>query len=222
MPDDGPPPPAAPSSPAVAPPHRRTRRGAERCERIHHVAADLFLARGFDGVSLDDVIARAGGSKTNIYRQFGGKEGLFVAVAERLCDEINACLKAQDLSGLTLEQGLRVLGRTLLASLMEDRHLAVYRLVIAESPRFPALARAWAEHGPETSYRLLADFIGHHSRAGTKGALPPHRGAALFHDMLLFEHLHKVMCGLAPPATPQGIDRLVDEAVEVFLRGYVR
>ncbi len=73
---------------------RRTKRGNERCEKVRVVAADLFLAHGYDGVSLDDIIAQSGGSKTNIYSHFGGKEGLFIGIIEGLCDEVHAALAA--------------------------------------------------------------------------------------------------------------------------------
>jgi AcrR family transcriptional regulator len=156
---------------------RTTRRGTERCGLIRKAATDLFLERGYDGVSVDDIIARAGGSKTNVYSYFGGKDGLFVAVVETLCDEINAKLKARDLTGLSLEQGLRVLGSALLAELLQDWHLALYRLVIAESARFPEIGRAWGAHGPETSCRILSDFIA--SRRPADAPVEPHRAATL-------------------------------------------
>jgi AcrR family transcriptional regulator len=64
---------------AIEPQHapRQTRRGKQRCEGILRTAADLFLEKGYEKTGVDEIIQRAGGSKTHIYREFGGKEGYF-------------------------------------------------------------------------------------------------------------------------------------------------
>jgi hypothetical protein len=41
-----------------------------------------FLERGYDAVSLDDIVHHAGGSKASIYKYFGSKEGLFKAICD--------------------------------------------------------------------------------------------------------------------------------------------
>jgi AcrR family transcriptional regulator len=71
-------------------------RADQKREQILRAAADLLLERGYAGVSVDEVVARAGGSKTNVYTYFGGKDGLFAAVMQRFCDEIVGPLKAID------------------------------------------------------------------------------------------------------------------------------
>ena len=44
---------------------------------VFQSAAVLFSARGFDGVSVDDIAARAGVNKAMIYYHFGSKQGLY-------------------------------------------------------------------------------------------------------------------------------------------------
>lgn len=60
----------------------QTRRGQERRLALLICATDLFLERGYDAVSLDDIVHHAGGSKTSIYKYFGNKEGLFTAICD--------------------------------------------------------------------------------------------------------------------------------------------
>ena len=55
----------------------------QRRERIVRAAAPLFLKKGYDNVSIDEIIGVVGGSKATIYAWFGGKEGLFEAVVRR-------------------------------------------------------------------------------------------------------------------------------------------
>ena len=53
----------------------QTKRGHERCIALLISATELFLERGYDAVSLDDIVQHAGGSKASIYKYFGNKEG---------------------------------------------------------------------------------------------------------------------------------------------------
>ena len=48
----------------------QTRRGHERCVALLDSATELFLQRGFEAVSLDDIVNHAGGSKASIYKFF--------------------------------------------------------------------------------------------------------------------------------------------------------
>ena len=64
-------------------------------------ATGLFSARGFDGVSVDDIVAAAGVNKRMVYHYFQNKEGLYLAVLcavfRRLSDlELEALESATD------------------------------------------------------------------------------------------------------------------------------
>ncbi len=50
-------------------------------------AAELFLRRGYDNVSLNDLIADAGVSKGAFYHWFPSKDALVAALAERSARE---------------------------------------------------------------------------------------------------------------------------------------
>jgi AcrR family transcriptional regulator len=59
--------------------------GRADISRILDAAAKVFLKRGFEGASVDEIadVARAG--KPTIYARFPGKEALFAAVMARTC-----------------------------------------------------------------------------------------------------------------------------------------
>jgi AcrR family transcriptional regulator len=67
----------------TTPPRRRSRR-----EEILQIAVGLFAARGYHGVSMDDIGAAAGVTGPALYHHFAGKEAMLVAalipVSERL------------------------------------------------------------------------------------------------------------------------------------------
>ena len=60
----------------------------QRRERIVRLAWPLFLKKGYDNVSIDEIISLVGGSKATIYAWFGGKEGLFEAVVRQKCEDV--------------------------------------------------------------------------------------------------------------------------------------
>lgn len=63
-------------------------KGEARLSAQLEVATELFLKQGYETVSIDEIITRAGGSRRNIYDSFGGKEGLFQSAITKLCDEL--------------------------------------------------------------------------------------------------------------------------------------
>lgn len=52
-------------------------------EHVLGEIADLFWERGYDGVSVSDITAATGLSKSSLYNSFGGKDALFTAALER-------------------------------------------------------------------------------------------------------------------------------------------
>lgn len=199
---------------------RAPARRAVRREQIIAVATDLFLAHGLDGVSVDDVVHRAGGSKSSVYSYFGNKEGLFIAVVEGLCRDFLTPLASLDVSGLSLEAGLTKVARVYLDTILAERTLALHRLVVAEADRLPQLGAVWFAHAPQTTYALVARFLESYQRAGRLRPMEPTRAAKLFLDMLTFDIHHRALLGSAPPSRDDEIDRLIADAVDLFLNGY--
>jgi AcrR family transcriptional regulator len=153
-------------------------------EHLLDIAAERFLASGFAAVSVDELVASAGQSKTNVYSWFGGKEGLFLATVDRLLDALIVPLVDKGFAQLPLDEGMRALAETVMAVVLGKNALALHRLIIAESPVFPSIGRAWVKAGPERTYRLCADFIAVHQAAGRLRVVDPQRAAIFFHDML--------------------------------------
>lgn len=202
----------------ASPPRTRvTRRGIERKAQILQVATEKFLAHGFDGVSIDDIVLTVGGSKTNVYSQFGNKEGLFRAVIENLCEVFLRSFRKVNLSGKDARTGLTQLGTTLLKSLLLEKHIAFQRLVLAESGRFPGLGQTWFDDGPQQSRLRIAGFISQCQQAGELRTLDPKVSATLFHDMLVFNPTHLSTIG-RPPST-RAVNQHVRQVVDLFMSG---
>ena len=198
---------------------RLTYRGAARRLQILEVASERFLEEGYAGVSVDQIVAQVGGSKTNVYKQFGGKQGLFLAVVQSLSDAFIHDLENIDLRDQAPEQGLRTLANALLNILLQDRHLAFQRLIIAESNRFPEMGRVWIESGPQRSRKVVARYLEQQQEQGRLQVTNPLRAALFFHDMITFNPVHLAMLGIG--YDPAALEAFITDAIDTFLRGHL-
>jgi TetR/AcrR family transcriptional regulator, mexJK operon transcriptional repressor len=196
---------------------RRTLRGDQKSEQIRLKATELFLQHGYDGVSVDEIVRVVGGSKTTLYNHYHNKEGLFVAIVKGLCEDLLASFISFGIPALEVEEGLRSLGLVLVGTLLQERHVAFQRLIVAESVRFPALGRAWFESGPEASRTIIALFLEQAQRAGRLRISDPHLSATLLHDMFTFDLLYRAMIGARP--NDDEIRHRIDTAIDLFLNG---
>jgi TetR/AcrR family transcriptional regulator, mexJK operon transcriptional repressor len=61
---------------------------------IVRTARELFMQRGYAGVSVGEVAAAAGITKPTLYYHFGDKEGLYAAVISSMLEEVGAAIRA--------------------------------------------------------------------------------------------------------------------------------
>jgi TetR/AcrR family transcriptional regulator, mexJK operon transcriptional repressor len=201
-------------------PVRRTWRGDERSDRLRRAAAALFLERGYAGVSVDEIVQVAGGSKTNVYSFFGGKSGLFLAVVELLCNELLEPLATIDVTQSGVVAGLRTIARALLDVILEERALALHRIVAAEALACPDAARLWFESAPARVHGVLADFITRHQKNGTLRPGNPREVAVLFHDMLTLNMHVQRLFGLHAPFSHAEVDAHIESVIALFVHGF--
>jgi AcrR family transcriptional regulator len=205
---------------AERPEARRTRRGEARETQLRARAAALFLERGFDGVSVDEIVRDVGGSKGSVYSFYGGKDGLFLAAMDDTIQALAGPLKRLKLTDLPLDQGLTEFGVALLLLLLEERHLAFQRLVIAEAMRHPEVGLSWYRHGPATTHALLAEFLAARQTCGeVRPGIDPTRLATLFHDAITFDLLNRAMMRIGGAPTRDEIASTVRNAVEMVTVG---
>ncbi|UVL62914.1 TetR/AcrR family transcriptional regulator [Pseudomonas sp. B21-032] len=139
---------------------RLTARGLQRRHALIEAATRTFIEHGFEGATLDMIIDLAGGSRGTLYSSFGGKEGLFAAVIERMIEEIFVAPDPGSAAHDSLERVLEHYGRRFLHGLLAPRSIGLYRLIVAEAPRFPQIGEHFYTLGPERSYQLLAERLG--------------------------------------------------------------
>jgi AcrR family transcriptional regulator len=82
--------------PVNSPAAPTTDRGRRRREAVLDAAEQLFVERGFHGVSVDDLGAAAGISGPGLYRHFASKDALLMAVLDRIWDRLRPAVEQPD------------------------------------------------------------------------------------------------------------------------------
>jgi TetR/AcrR family transcriptional regulator, mexJK operon transcriptional repressor len=199
---------------------RQTSRGRRRRTAVLAAAQSVFLERGFGAATLDDVIRRVGGSRATLYAQFGGKEGLFAAIIANMCAQLTTSLSEEYVElDRPPEEVLRRFGASLMALLMSPEGLALYRVVIGESSRFPDLGRQVFLAGPQTGAAQLADYLRRQTRAGRLAVRDPELSARHFLEMVKGDLHTRALFGVDTPVSKTEISRCVREAVRIFVAG---
>jgi AcrR family transcriptional regulator len=189
-------------------------------------ATEVFLQHGYLGASMDEVAAKAGVSKQTVYKQFENKERLFAEIVLGTSDQLMDGLVqayAETLDGAAdAREGLRGLARRLLDSLTAGSVLQLRRLVIAEADRFPEVCGAWFTSGFEKSLEALGEALTQLTDRGLLRELDdPTLAAYQFAGLVMYKPMNRAMfAGTMERPKPGELDKLADQATEVFLAAY--
>ena len=191
---------------------------------IREAAAALFLEKGYQGTSLDEIAAVAKVSKQTIYTHFTNKEDLFsdlvLGNAERV-DAFVATLMRTVKNAGDIQTGLRDLARMYIRFVVRPEVLRLRRLVIAEAGRYPELARTYHERVPQKVYQALASLFGDLSDEGQLRIEDPLLAAHHFAWLTIGKDLdHGMFFDPAKMSASADLDASADAAAGVFLAAY--
>ncbi len=197
----------------------RTSRGTARLNALLEIATDMFLEQGYEAMSLDALIARAGGSRRNIYDHFGSKEGLFMEVIEKLSADFWGALEELETENRDVRSVLTMFGARILDSAFKPRKIALLRLLIAEGHRISA----WTERRAEARCpsRVLVGWIREmQAENRLRADMPAADLGEQFVNLVVSGRQLRLLVGLiVEPPNPEECRRIVDQAVEMFLCG---
>lgn len=174
---------------AANPPSTRST-AAERREHLLDVAMREFAQRGYEGGSTERIACAAGISQPYVFRLFGSKLQLFLAVIERCFEDTDAMFH---------EAAAGHEGEAVLESIEN-----AYARMIAERPErlqcqlsgYAACGEDAVRHAMRRGYGRLVDFV------ETTSGLDPERVAVFFAKGMLLNALTAMR--LAQDPTPWG------------------
>jgi TetR/AcrR family transcriptional repressor of mexJK operon len=189
-------------------------------------AATLFLRKGYQATSMDEVAARAAVSKQTVYKQFSDKEKLFgeivLANAETAAG-FSAGVRAR-LAGITdLDAGLAEVARDYIWTAIQPPVLQLRRLLIGESERFPELSRSYYERVIAATMDALAAGFEDLVERGMLEIDDTRRAAQQFAWLVLGEPINQAMFWVDDAeVVAQDLDAIAESGARVFLAAYRR
>jgi len=190
-------------------------------ERILDAAQQVFLKRGYQSASLDEIAETAPASKPTIYAHFPGKEALFEAVVARVVEGLTN-FEGFEPKGRTVQDKLAGLGTEIVERFI-DETIGITRATIAEADRFPALSRHVHEHGRDRAAAAVSHVLAgatHPSSRGSKGPFGPKRSvstAQIFMDLILLPMMMRALMGEGVSELRSELPGFVRERVSFFL-----
>src|SRR5580658_10447115 len=145
------------NSPPIS--RRERKKGRTRAE-IYNAAMNLFLRRGFDSVTIEDICDNADVARATFFLHFPAKEALLIEYGERANDELAAAIaEFRGSATATIRMALKMLAERAV------RHTDVVRLVMSEMLARP---RVLSEHDEKAAglVDLLAGIIRRGQKSG--------------------------------------------------------
>ncbi len=195
-------------------------RSGRKVEQVIAGARTVFMRAGFEGASVDEIAREAGVSKATLYSYFSDKRLLFMEVAKAECQsQAEAAVDEIDFAApvdVVLKQAARRMTRFFLSDVGQQ----VYRIVVAESGRFPELGREFWESGPKQVREILGSYFRAAIERGELKIDDIELAADQFPELCKARLHTRLMIGIQKEFSEEEIDRVIDGAVEMFMARY--
>ena len=205
-------------APLPSPPGRP--KDMEKRASILEAAMTLFPSRGYDGTSVEAIAQSAGVSKLTVYSHFADKETLFGAAVTECCAQMLPHRLFEPEPGLPVREALLGIGRAFLDLMMDERAIALHRVMISQAGADRRLAEIFFSAGPRAALQEMESFLAAANAEGTLEVDSPAKDAEHFFSMLKGVRHMRVLVGLSPPPPAAERDAHVSEIVQLFLRAY--
>jgi AcrR family transcriptional regulator len=206
--------------------HEPARRGgrpsradaARLAETIVAVATTLFFEQGYGATSVEAVAQAARISKRTFYSRFADKAALFAAVVHRIV----GTLRPTEVPSLFEGDAVTVLRRIagiMVHTSVAPTALALHRLTVAESLRFPELAGVVAAEGARAeAVARIAELLRRETVAGRFQVADPEFAAEQFIQLVVSVPQRRAL-GLGTPMTAAEREAWAEKAQTLFLNG---
>jgi TetR/AcrR family transcriptional regulator, mexJK operon transcriptional repressor len=180
----------------------------------------VFMNDGFEGASVDKIAKSAAVSKATLYSYFPDKKSMFIAVVRAQCsDQTNAAVADID-TNAPVRAVLRGAATHMVSFFLSDFGQRVFRICVAESDRFPDLAREFYESGPRVARDALAQFFALATARDELDIDDRELAACQFVELCKADVFAKIVFGVQDKFTQVELDRVISGAVDMFMARY--
>ena len=184
----------------------------QRSEELLSVALDVFLERGFELTTIEDIATEVGMSKRTVYARYEDKGTLFKAAVRRAIERYTVHREEiEAVAGEDLEETLLAIARLRIANVSRPVVIKLQRVLSAQSYRFPELFNAAFEEGAGPTVNFLCGLFERYS------VTEPERAATAFLSLVVGGPARVIVSG--NKLEPAEIERHIRFAVRLFLVG---
>lgn len=193
-----------------------------KSEAVLASARTLFLDKGFDATTVEEIADAAHVSKATVYNNFPDKAAVLAALLDRVASE-----SAQILEGVValldrpgpVEVRLEQTAVALVTGVLRPEVLQLRRLALAEAVHFPTEVAAYYDRGPGSTLRLLTRAFRDLDAEGVLAVPDPGEAAARFaYSVVGPAQDRALLTGVLPPAVE--VERNAVAAARAFLAAH--
>jgi TetR/AcrR family transcriptional repressor of mexJK operon len=193
----------------------------QRHEELLNVALDIFLERGFEQTTMEEIATHVGMSKRTVYARYQDKGALFQAAVRRAIERYTVPRDALEAVATDdLEETLAAIARLRIANVATPVATKLQRILSAQSYRFPELFNAAFEEGAGPTISFLSDLFLRYSRLGKINVTEPRRAATAFLSLVVGGPARIIVSG--NKLDDSEIEKHIRFAIGIFLDGVGR
>jgi TetR/AcrR family transcriptional repressor of mexJK operon len=190
----------------------------QRHEELLNVALDIFLEKGFDQTTMEEIAIRVGMSKRTVYARYEDKARLFRAAVHRAIERYTVPrADVEALAGDDLRDTLAAIARQRIANVATPVATKLQRILTAQSYRFPELFHAAFDEGAGPTISFLKDLFVRYSERGHIKVTDPRRAAVAFLSLVVGGPARIIVAG--NKIDGQEIEAHIRFTVDLFLKG---
>ena len=191
-----------------------------KVEAILDAGWDMFLAHGFEAVSVEAIAAQAGVSRVTFYKHFPDKAALFEAAVLRATQRIEAEQRGpEDLPPGPLRERLERFGIGLMRFLGSPTAVSFYGVLSGELRHHPAVARAFYDLGPARTISNLAAILRDAAGRGEVAVRSPELAAEMLVGLWQGMSNYRLALGVDPERYEAELVERVRYGIDLFLKG---
>ncbi|MBU0725503.1 MAG: TetR/AcrR family transcriptional regulator [Alphaproteobacteria bacterium] len=195
---------------------------ARKRQTIIEAGTQVFLRLGYETATMDLVAAEAGVAKQTVYNHFQSKDGLFRAIVEEIGEELLSTIAESAQQGGQPRQVLTALATRFMAILLKPSSVALHRLLVSESPRFPELGQMIFTIGPQGAVDRLAAYLSEQAGKEVLAIPNPALSAEQFLGALRGHFQLRALLQVEAAPTETEIREAIEQAVNHFLKAHER
>ena len=189
----------------------------EKRALIVAAATALFLELGYDRTSLARIAECSGVSRATLFKQFPTKAALFDAI---VTESWSTADEEDPPPTGNVVDGLGIIGRRYAELLGRAPMTDLFRIVIAELPRFPELAHAQFSHGKMPYFESVRSYLLAEHEAGTVRIEDVDLAATQFLGMISNYVFWPTLLVPGWEVSVERVAQVVDEAVRTIAARY--